>query len=102
MVKRILILLAVVLLGCHKTVLTFQKDSRSIVFKPNTQEMKSARQGSLVAGYYFVSDPIEFSCPNPKEIPEVKIITGVWDSVIHGLIGGIYSTKTLESFCEKN
>lgn len=101
MVKRIPLILLLVLLGCHKTVLTFQKDSRAIVFKPSTQEMKSAMQGSMVAGYYFISDPVEFSCPNPGEIPEVKIITGVWDSIIHGLIGGIYSSKTLESFCEK-
>ncbi len=89
--------------NCHKTVLTFQKDSKTSRDAGGAilQEIRSARQGSLVAGYYFLSEPIEVGCPNPKDIPEVKIMTGVWDSIVHGLVGGIYSTKTLEAYCEK-
>ncbi|EQA38227.1 hypothetical protein LEP1GSC047_0049 [Leptospira inadai serovar Lyme str. 10] len=92
---------AVLLFNCHSTILVHKEaDSppASLAKDPPEPDRKF-RQASFVFGIYPSGSPAEVSCTNSH--PEVRLVTGFMDSVIHFLIGPVYTTKTVEVRCKK-
>lgn len=58
---------------------------------------KRNKQANTLFGIYAISDSEEASC---QEQPgEVRIVTSIWDSVVHFTVGPLYTTKTVEVYC---
>jgi hypothetical protein len=53
-------------------------------------------QGSLVLGYFPVSDPVLSTCMEPKR---VVIYRNYLDLTIHFFVGGIYTTRRIDIQC---
>ncbi|MCW7462161.1 LIC_10461 domain-containing protein [Leptospira limi] len=83
---------------CHTTVIKIQKSELDI----NKMELKQnqTHQASLVFGYTEVSDPSKSNCRNEKT--KAIVLHRDWkDKLIHVLIGGIYSSKSISIYCDE-
>ncbi|PJZ71487.1 hypothetical protein CH373_03080 [Leptospira perolatii] len=95
-------ILIFLVLNCHSTAVIYKEP---VIPVANTEKHsppeEKLNQGSYVFGIYPSSPAQEISCPGGANYPEVVMTTGVWDSVIHILIGGVYTRKTVEIYCKK-
>ncbi|PJZ71489.1 hypothetical protein CH373_03095 [Leptospira perolatii] len=88
-------------LNCHTTVVVHKESgtpdsvSKEQTFSPD----RTFRQGSYLVGIYPSESAPDISCPSGT--PEVKMITSFRDALMHVLIGGVYTTKTVEVYCKK-
>ncbi|EQA45385.1 hypothetical protein LEP1GSC050_2743 [Leptospira broomii serovar Hurstbridge str. 5399] len=90
---------AVLLFNCHSTILVHKEaDSPPASLAKDAPDRKF-RQASFLFGIYPSGSAAEVSCTNSH--PEVRLVTGFLDSVIHFLIGPFYTTKTVEVRCKK-
>lgn len=85
-------LLILSLASCNKTTLI---NTRSIGETPN----ETSKTHSIILGYYEIGKSNTAFCPEGR-ISRIVIKRNLWDSVVHILVGGVYSTRTQEVYCE--
>ncbi|EPG74316.1 hypothetical protein LEP1GSC058_2798 [Leptospira fainei serovar Hurstbridge str. BUT 6] len=92
---------AALLYNCHSTILVHKETGSppASLTKDPPEPDRKFRQASFVFGIYPSGSATEVSCPNSQ--PEVRMVTGFLDSIIHFLIGPFYTTKTVEVRCKK-
>lgn len=86
--------LALLLGACNTTTLLQSSNS-----SPDLLPVESNTTRSVVMGYFEVGDVNVARCPEGN-LSRIRIQRGFLDSVIHILVGGIYSTRTQEVYCE--
>lgn len=97
MKKFMIIVIVFIFLQCHTTVIRLKNsdiDKKELELKQN-----QTHQISLALGYYEFSEPMKSTCG--KEKTNAVVIHRDWkDKIIHILIGGVYSTKSVSIVCE--
>jgi hypothetical protein len=78
--------------NCNKTTLI---NTKSIAETPN----ETSKTHSIILGYYEIGKPNTAFCPEGR-ISRIEIKRNLKDAIIHILVGGVYSTRTQEVYCE--
>ncbi|MGJ4752538.1 hypothetical protein CH370_10905 [Leptospira kmetyi] len=85
--------------GCHNTTLQIHENQIQPSFSAESKPDQTFKQGGYLVGLIDAFETPEISCPEGK--PQILIQRNVLDNVIHWTIGGIYTRRTVQVFCQK-
>ncbi|WP_061260315.1 LA_3781 family PerA/PerB upregulated protein [Leptospira interrogans] len=90
-------LITLIMINCYNTTLQIHDKKYSIAAESEPEQ--TYKQGGLLLGLINTFDTPEVQCPEGK--PEILISRNFWDNLIHWIIGGIYTQRTVQIFCKK-
>ncbi|MFA4795104.1 LA_3781 family PerA/PerB upregulated protein [Leptospira kirschneri] len=90
-------LITLTMINCYNTTLQIHDTKYSIT--AGTEPEQTYKQGGFLLGLINTFDTPEVRCPEGE--PEILISRNFWDNLIHWIIGGIYTQRTVQIFCRK-
>ncbi|AOP35306.1 hypothetical protein A0128_16520 [Leptospira tipperaryensis] len=98
--KRILIApFLLFALGCHNTTLQIYPNQTPIMNPTHEKPEITYTQGGYLVGMIENFKTPEVHCKEGK--PQIFIQRNLMDSILHWTIGGIYTRRTVQVFCQK-
>jgi outer membrane protein OmpA-like peptidoglycan-associated protein len=88
-----IVLLAILLQNCHVLVVNMENKK----YYPEKDYEVFQKYGTVIWGKFEVSSPKELSCQ--EGIRSITIQRTVFDFIVHYIIGGIYTARTIEATC---
>lgn len=86
-------------IGCHNTTLQIHDSQTPLAFPVESKPDQTFKQGGYLVGLIDAFETPEIRCAEGK--PQIHIQRNVLDNVIHWTIGGIYTRRTVQVFCQK-
>ncbi|PJZ58796.1 LA_3781 family PerA/PerB upregulated protein [Leptospira barantonii] len=88
-----------IVVGCHNTTLQIHENQSPLKFPAESKPDQTFKQGGYLVGLIDSFETPEVRCTEGK--PQILIQRNFLDNVIHWTIGGIYTRRTVQVFCQK-
>ncbi len=86
-------------IGCHNTTLKIYPNQTPILNPVREKPDLTYKQGGYLVGMIENFKIPEIHCKEGR--PQILIQRNLMDSILHWTIGGIYTSRTVQVFCQK-